>query len=292
MEISDAMAGTQLIELEATEIETTTLREAAPGPSRRRRTLVFLGLLIGLLIIWEFVKVTFQIADYNLPHVYDIPLAFLKPIVSTGQPMGLYIFLQTRFTVYEAVVGFLIGGLAGFVLGVLFAHSRLLERGCLPYLIASQTVPILAVAPMVVIWLGRGFMSIALIASYLTFFPVAINTLRGLNSVDPAALELMQSYAASRRAILFKLRVPASLPYLFTALKISSTASIIGALIAEMTGTQQGLGWNLVYFAQYYNSNPPNLWAAIIVSSILGLIFYSIIVAIEHRVVKWHPKME
>ncbi len=286
------MADTQLIELEATEAETATLREVAHGPSWRRRLAVLLGLLIGMSIIWEIVKVTFQIADYNLPHVYDIPLALLKPIVSTGQPMGLYIFLQTRFTVYEAVVGFFIGGLAGFALGVLFAHSRLLERGCLPYLVASQTIPILAIAPMVVIWLGRGFVSISLIASYLTFFPVAINTLRGLHSVDPAALELMQSYAASRRDILFKLRVPASLPYLFTALKISSTASIIGALIAEMTGTQQGLGWNLVYFAQYYNSNPPNLWAAIIVSGILGLIFYGIIVLIERRVVKWHPKTE
>jgi NitT/TauT family transport system permease protein len=200
--------------------------------------------------------------------------------------------LQTRFTIYEAIVGFLIGGLAGFALGVVFAHSRLLERGCLPYLVASQTIPILAIAPMVVIWLGRGFMSIALIASYLTFFPVAINTLRGLNAVDPEALELMQSYAASRREILIKLRIPSSLPYLFTALKISSTASIIGALIAEMTGTQQGLGWNLVYFAQYYNSNPPNLWAAIIISGIIGLIFYGVIVWAERRVVKWHPSIE
>ncbi len=286
------MAGTHLLELEAAEAESAVIHEGEHGPSRRRRLLVFLVLLAALLIVWEAVKVAFQITDYNLPHVYAIPLAFLKPVASTGEPLGLYILLQTRFTIYEAVAGFVIGALAGFVLGVLFAHSRLLERGCLPYLVASQTVPILAVAPMVVIWLGRGFISIALIASYLTFFPVAINTLRGLHSVDPAALELMQSYAASRREILFKLRVPAALPYLFTALKISSTASIIGALIAEMTGTQQGLGWNLVYFAQYYNSNPPNLWAAIVVSGILGLIFYGIIVLIERRVVKWHPKTE
>ncbi len=286
------MAETQLIELEAAEAETAAVRAAASGPSRRRRVLVFLALVAGLLIIWEAVKLVFQVTDYNLPHVYAIPLAFLKPLASTGEPMGLYLLSQTRFTILEAVAGFVIGALTGFGLGVLFAHSRLLERGCLPYLVASQTVPILAVAPMVVIWLGRGFISIALIASYLTFFPVAINTLRGLHSIDPAALELMQSYAASRREILIKLRIPAALPYLFTALKISSTACVIGALIAEMTGTQQGLGWNLVYFAQYYNTNPPNLWAAIIVSGVLGLIFYGIIVAIERRVVKWHPKTE
>ncbi len=95
-----------------------------------------------------------------------------------------------------------------------------------------------------------------------------------------------------RREILTKLRIPASLPYLFTALKISSTACVIGALIAEMTGTQQGLGWNLVYFAQYYNTNPPNLWAAIVAAGVLGLIFYGIIVVIEQRVVKWHPRTE
>jgi NitT/TauT family transport system permease protein len=102
----------------------------------------------------------------------------------------------------------------------------------------------------------------------------------------------MESYAASRREILFKLRLPASLPYLFTALKLSSTASIIGALIAEMTGAQRGLGWNLVYFAQYYNSNPPNLWAAIALSGLLGLAFYGVVVLIERRVVRWHPSAE
>lgn len=286
------MADTRMIELEATQAETTAVREAARGPSRRRRVLVFLALLAGMVIVWEAVKIIFRVTDFNLPHVYDVPLAFLRPLAATGEPMGLYILEQTRFTLLEAVAGFFIGALTGFGLGVLFAHSRVLERGCLPYLVASQTVPILAIAPMVVIWLGRGFISIALIASYLTFFPVAINTLRGLHSIDQEALELMQSYAASRREILIKLRIPASLPYLFTALKISSTACVIGALIAEMTGTQQGLGWNLVYFAQYYNTSPPNLWAAIVVAGVLGLIFYGIIVLIERRVVKWHPKAE
>src|SRR5258706_8532319 len=145
---------------------------------------------------------------------------------------------------------------------------------------------------MVVIWLGRGFFSIALIASYLTFFPVVINTLRGLLSVERAALELMQSYAATRREILVKLRMPASLPYLFTALKISVTASIIGALIAEMTGSQRGLGWNLVYFSQYYDTDPPNLWAAILLSGVLGLLAYGAIVLVERRAVRWQARLD
>ncbi len=286
------MADTSLLELEAAEAEVSAKREAQRGPSLARRGLALFGLVAIIAVVWELVKVVFSITDYNLPHVYAIPLAFMKPLASTGQPMGVYILVQTQYTVYESLVGFALGALAGLALGVVFAHSTLLERGCLPYVVASQTVPILAVAPMVVIWLGRGFFSIALIASYLTFFPVVINTLRGLLSVEPTALELMQSYAATRREILVKLRLPASLPYLFTALKISSTASIIGAIIAEMTGSQRGLGWNLVYFAQYYNSDPPNLWAAIVLSGVLGLVAYGVIVLIERRVLRWQTRTD
>jgi NitT/TauT family transport system permease protein len=286
------MADSRTLEVEAVEAEEAARRQAQGGPSMARRGLALVGLLVAIAVVWELVKIVFNVTDYNLPHIYAIPLAFLKPIASTGQPMGLYLLLQTQYTVYEAMVGFALGALAGFALGAVFAHSSLLERGCLPYVVASQTVPILAVAPMVVIWLGRGFFSIALIASYLTFFPVVINTLRGLLSVEPEALELMQSYAATRGEILVKLRLPASLPYLFTALKISSTASIIGALIAEMTGTQRGLGWNLVYFAQYYNSDPPNLWAAIVLSGLLGLVAYGAIMLVERRALSWHTQAD
>ena len=198
------MANSRPLELEAAEAEVAARRQTQRGPSLARRGLVLFAVLAAVAVVWEVVKVAFAVTDYNLPHIYAIPLAFLKPLASTGQPMGLYILDQTQYTVYEALAGFAMGALAGFALGVVFAHSVLLERGCLPYVVASQTVPILAVAPMVVIWLGRGFFSIALIASYLTFFPVVINTLRGLLSVEPAALELMQSYAATRREILFQ----------------------------------------------------------------------------------------
>ena len=115
---------------------------------------------------------------------------------------------------------------------MVLSQSRLLQRGFLPYIVASQTIPILAIAPMVVVWVNpklppslAGWGAVAIIAAYLTFFPVAINTLRGLQSADPRAVELMRSYAAGRWSILWKLRVPASLPFLFTALKISAPAA-------------------------------------------------------------------
>ena len=123
------------------------------------------------------------------------------------------------------------------MLAILFAHSSLLQRGLLPYVVASQTVPILAIAPMVVIWMsraGRSSWSVPMIAAYLTFFPVAIYTLRGLTSVPQTSLELMQTYAASRWEILIKLRLPNALPQIFTALKISATASVVGAIIGEL----------------------------------------------------------
>ena len=137
-----------------------------------------------------------------------------------------------------------------------------------PYVVASQTIPIIALAPMIVFALGQGVASVVIIATYLTFFPVTIAMIRGLRSSDPRALELMRSYAASRWAIYWKLRLPASMPYLFTALKIAATASIVGAIIGEGTGgIQDGLGRVIITFNQYYITGPEKLWAAIFVSA-------------------------
>jgi NitT/TauT family transport system permease protein len=150
--------------------------------------------------------------------------------------------------------------------------------------VASQTIPILAIAPMVVIWLGAGLLSVAVIAAYLTFFPVTINTLRGLRSADPRAHELMDSYAASRRSVLWKLRIPASMPYLFTALKISAPASVVGAIIGELPSSiQGGLGGA-------YITSPASLWATNVVAAALGITFFSVVVLAERLVVHRAPE--
>jgi NitT/TauT family transport system permease protein len=170
----------------------------------------------------------------------------------------------------------------GLLLGICFAHFSLWERGCMPYVIASQTVPILAIAPMVIIWLQAGWVSVAVIAAYLTFFPVTINTLRGLRSPDPMAVELMHSYAASTWQTLWKLRFPAALPYIFTAFKIAATTSVVGSIIGELpSGIRSGLGGAILNFNQYYISGPGRLWATIIVCAIVGILFYLIIAAAE-----------
>lgn len=269
-----------------------------------RQVISFLALLIVLAVIWEGAKWLggdpwrpetnpFGIShnppfrwkitsDLNLPHLWDIAGAFTSPARRGGPPLGGVLFDAAVYTFREAIVGFLLGASLGLLLGTLFVHFNLLERGCMPYIVASQTVPILAIAPMVIIWLKAGWFSVAVIAAYLTFFPVTINTLRGLRSPDPMAVELMRSYAASPWAILWKLRFPAALPYIFTAFKIAATASVVGSIIGELpSGIRSGLGGAILNFNQYYITGPQRLWAAIIASALVGIAFYLLIVVVE-----------
>lgn len=229
--------------------------------------------------------------DRSMPPLTEIIGTLFEPPRRGGDEILLTILARASlFTLQEAVVGFLLGGVLGFVLGVVFAHSTLLERGLLPYVVASQTVPLLAIAPMVVIWLGGNWFSVAIIAAYLTFFPVTINTLRGLLSPQPTALELMRSYAATSWDVLWKLRVPAALPYIFTALKVSATASVVGAIIGELpSGIADGLGRAILNFNQYYATGPEKLWASILIASLAGMIFFFIVTLLEKIIIRRRP---
>ncbi|MDE2858397.1 MAG: ABC transporter permease [Chloroflexota bacterium] len=228
--------------------------------------------------------------DLNLPHLQMIAEAFLQPARRNGEFLLLRILSDAGlYTFSEALLGFIFGAVLGFALGSLFAHSRLLERGLLPYVVASQTVPILAIAPMVVIWLGASQLSVAVIAAYLTFFPVTINTLRGLGSPDPAQIELMRSYAASRWTIMWKLRFPAALPYIFTALKVSATASVVGAIIGELpSGIGEGLGRAILDFSSDYSMiSTPKLWASIVMAAAVGILFFVAVNLTERFVLRF-----
>ena len=215
--------------------------------------------------------------DLNLPHLQMIAEAFLQPARRNGELLLLRILTDAGiYTFSEAIFGFVFGAVLGFILGSVFAHSPLMERGLLPYVVASQTVPILAIAPMVVIWLGAGQLSVAVIAAYLTFFPVTINTLRGLQSPAAEQVELLRSYAASRWTIMWKLRLPAALPYIFTALKVSATASVVGAIIGELpSGIGDGLGRAILDFSSDYSMvSTPKLWASIVMAATVGILFF------------------
>ena len=254
-----------------------------------RRWLASFAVGGAILLLWEGSKAVFAIPRYMLPHVHEILGEFLR----TGADGTPWLFIMAHnagYTALESVIGFALGATTGLGLAVLFARFRLLERGLLPYVMVSQTVPILAVAPMVVVWLGTSWVSKAVIAAYLTFFPVTVNMLRGLRTVDPEALALMRALAATPRQVFLKLRFPAALPYLFTALKISATASVVGAIIGELpVGSRFGMGVVIINGAQYYNWQPANLWAAILVSALLGIAFYQTVAAVERRCMPGRP---
>jgi NitT/TauT family transport system permease protein len=269
---------------------------------------LFLAVLGGLWALWEAFKWfgeatelrlgSFQVNDRTLPHVHDIVNTLFEPSRRNGPMLIEVLGDAALFTAKEAAVGFVLGAAFGFSIAVVLAHSTLLQRGFLPYIVASQTIPILAVAPMVVVWVNpklpdgfRDWGAVSLIAAFLTFFPVAINTLRGLKSADPRALELMRSYASSAWSVLWKVRVPASLPYLFAALKVSATASVVGAIIGELPASiQDGLGGAILNFNQYYASAPTRLWATNLVAAALGIAFFLVVVAAERAVVRRAPE--
>jgi NitT/TauT family transport system permease protein len=277
-------------------------RERSGGVPRRLATAVVV--LAALAGFWEGYKWLwqttgwswpFKVDDTTLPHLYKIAEAFWQPTTTGGPPLIHSLLDATWFTGKEALAGFLLGAAIGFVIAVVLSQSRLLERGLVPWVVASQTVPILAIAPMVVVGLGSkgvaGWKAVAILAAYLTFFPVAINTLRGLHSVDPRAVQLMHSYAASRWRVLWQLRVPASVPYIFTALKISATASVIGAIIGESPASiQDGLGGAIVNFNQYYSLEPTFLWATNVICAGLGIAFFLAVVVTERLVLRGAPE--
>jgi NitT/TauT family transport system permease protein len=241
----------------------------------------FLG--IGIVIDHQ-PPLRFALAtDRQLPHLWDIAGALAAPVQrNQEETLAAFLIDAAFYTWREAVLGFALGASIGVALASVFVHSRLLERALVPYVIASQAIPIVALAPLIVVGFGRGLIAVVIIATYLTFFPVTIATMRGLASPDPRAVELMRSYAASRWAIYRKVRLPASVPYLFTALKVAATASIVGAIIGEGPGgVPEGLGRAIINFNQQYSSGPEKLWGTILIASLTGVAFYAIIQLVE-----------
>jgi NitT/TauT family transport system permease protein len=292
----------------------TSIAEVRPAPrgaqvapvvsSRRRRIGGILVVLVLLAVTWELVKwlggdpwrihreifgiridyehippFSWRIAsDLALPHLWSIVESFGEISASTGQPLALVLFDSAIYTIRTAAVGFAAGVALGLLLGITFVHSRLLELALVPWVVASQTVPIIAIAPVVVVAFGASWQSVAIIATYLTFFPVTIAMIRGLRAFDPRAFELMRSYGASTRQILWRLRLPASVPYLFTALRIAAAGSIVGTIIGELpSGIPNGLGSKILNFNQYHTTSPERLWAVIVATVVTGLLVVGVV---------------
>lgn len=250
---------------------------------RLRYYLPTLAVFVGGIVLWEVAVRAFQIQRFLLPAPTDIGVALVD---------NRDLLLQAgATTLLEAVGGFAIGLVGG--LAVAFSASRFaLARGALmPFGIAANAIPIIAFAPIMNAWFGvTSPVSKMMIVAMLVFFPVMINTMRGLTSADAASLELMRSYAATERQILTRVRIPSALPYFFTAVKVGATLSLIGAIVGEyFGGATVALGRIIVESASFLRF--AQAWSAIIVAAALGIGFYLIIIGIERIAMPWHASM-
>jgi NitT/TauT family transport system permease protein len=232
-----------------------------------------------LLVIWEYGVKFFHIPDYTLP----APSKILQTIPTIDElPSDAY-----YTSIKEALPGFVIGSSLGFLVAMVAGRFPFVARGVLPYAVISNSIPIIGMAPIAVVLFGFDWQSKAFIVSVLTFFPMVINAYLGLTSLDALSVQLMRSYAANEMQTFYKLRLPASLPYVFNALKINVTLAMIGAIVGEYFGAQSaGLGYFISKEAGSLDMD--QVWSAVVVACIIGIAAYLAVVIVERMVTSWH----
>ncbi|MFY1632918.1 ABC transporter permease [Solwaraspora sp. WMMB335] len=229
--------------------------------------------------------------DAAMPHVWQVLTRLTDPDATAGLPVWRVVLDACLFTLGVTTVGFAAGTVIGLLLAVAMQRLRIVERGLLPYVVLSQTVPLVALAPVIAGWGGRlsvgpypwqPWMSVSVIAAYLAFFPVAVGMLRGLQSPPAAGVELMRSYAAGWWRTLVKLRLPAAVPYLFPALRLAGAAAVVGAVVGEIsTGTRGGIGRLLLEYSRQATSDPAKVYAAMLGAAALGLVVTVVVNLLE-----------
>ena len=223
-----------------------------------------------------------------LPSPHQVFIELYKSIFTFRLTSKRNLLYHAWVTASSTLLGFLFGCLLGIALAVGIVHNRTLDKSLLPWVITSQPIPILAIAPMIIVVLGaiglKGLIPKAIISTYLCFFPVTIGMVKGLRSPDPLQRDLLRTYSASRNQTFWKLRVPCSTPFLFTSLKIAAASSLVGAIVGELpTGAQAGIGARLL--AGSYYGQTVQIWSALIMGSLMAALFVSVIALTEKRVV-------
>ena len=284
---------------------------------RLRKVGMFLVALLVICLLWEGYKwfgtavdgkvfgwkLPARTTDAAMPHVWDVLARFGDPERrGSSTPIWFVVLEGAWFTFRVAMVGMVVGVAVGLGLAIVMQRFVTAERGFLPFVIVSQTVPLVALAPLVVGWGGRlslfgvdwrPWMSVSVIAAYLAFFPVAVGGLRGLTSPRPEAVELMDSYAAGWWRTLVKLRLPSAVPYLVPALKLAAAASIVGAVVAEIsTGTKGGIGRLIIEYSREATSDPAKVWTAMLGAAALGLAVAGLVALIDLAFMRSRPPQE
>lgn len=280
-----------------------------------RRTALFVVALLLVGCVWELYKlvgpddggsvlgweIVPKASDRAMPHTWDIVERLGEPESRRGdEPIIVTVAGYAWYTFRLALGGLVLGAAVGIGLAVLMARFRIVERGLLPWVIMSQTVPLIALAPQVVSWSGRfdlfgwewpRWASVCVLAAFLAFFPITVGTLRGLKSPPAASIELMDSYAASWWTTLRKLRFPAAVPHIVPALKLAATLSVVGVIVSEIsTGIRGGIGRAVISYLQASTGDPAKLYAAIVGAAALGLALFGLIVLIDVVVMRNRPQ--
>jgi len=235
---------------------------------------------VGLIAIWQGIVTLFGIPVYIAPGPVDVLQTFWQEAPTLGRNL-----LPTLF---ESVVGFITGNIVAIVIAVGFVHNQTAERAFYPIAVFINTIPIIAVAPILVLIFGNGYTPKIIIAALICFFPTLVNMVRGLKSVSPATLDLMRVLSATKSEVFWKIRLPSSLPFLFSALKIASTTCVIGAVVGEWIGSDFGLGALIIEAT--YNFRSPLLYATVFTSAGLAVTLFVLVSYAERRIVNWKPQ--
>ena len=253
-----------------------TRKTSPPTYHHQRRwsnVLRHVSIALGTVIIWETIVRIFDVPRYLIPRAST---TFLT-LIDQAQPL----FADAAITVLEALGGLIIASLCAFGLAVLSVYLPATERLVLPYVVALQAIPLVAIAPLLIIWFGNGYLSKVVLAALVSFFPMTINSVVGLRRVSPETLDVFRLFGASRTQILCYLRIPTAVPFLMTGLRIGSGLSIIGAIVAELAGANRGIGFTII-MAQYQNKTP-ELFAALLVAASASIAFYGAVRFLEKR---------
>jgi ABC-type nitrate/sulfonate/bicarbonate transport system permease component len=258
------------------------LAEEPAGPARRpaRWRRVLPAVVFSLLVLggWQLYVAVSGIDPLLLPSPWQIAQSVLD---------NASLFADNAVvTLREILIGFGLGALAGVALGVLLTYSLLAERAVYPWLVASQMVPIVAVAPILVVWFGFTIVPKVLVVALVCFFPVVVNTIDGLKAVDPEMIRLMRTLGMSKPRIMRSVRVPSALPYVFSGLKVAMALSVIGAVFGEWVGSSEGLGYLMLALNNQLATI--DLFAAVLVLSAMGIALFFLVGVVERLVIPWH----
>lgn len=245
----------------------------------RRRLLPVLG-IAGLLALWAAAIAIFDVKPFIAPS----PVAVLQTLYEKRA-----VLLDNLLpTAIEAALGFLLGNLAAVLMATIFVHNKTIEEILFPVVLAFNAIPLVAKAPVLVLIMGNGIEPKITIAALVCFFPTLVNMVRGLESVNPQAMELMRVLSASKTEVFFRLRVLNALPYLFSSLRIAASMAVIGAVIGEWVGSTVGIGAMILQAT--FNFDSPLLYAAIVMSASLSCLFFLLVSIAERLVIRWQPE--